>query len=118
MEEMHKDADRTTGRTSRRLSKPEDPDCENSTWEAGSSEERQTSLSREEEREPDKRSETPKSSTSILTAETFLSTGSRPTNCPLPEYGKQRGESDDADTTPKDPRLVDKETGNEYHPDD
>ena len=58
MEETHKDADRTKGRTLRRLSKLEDPWNGSNTWEAESSEERQKGLSPEEEREPDKRSGT------------------------------------------------------------
>ena len=75
------------GRTLRQLSKHEDPWSGNNTWEVESSEERQKGPSPEEERELDKCSERLMSSTSILTAGIFPSTGSRPNDRPLPEYG-------------------------------
>ena len=115
--EMRKDADRTTGRTWRRLSKLEDPAPESNTWGAENSEEKQTGPPLEEERDTGKFSEIPEHSTSILMEGISPERGNPPAGSPLLEYGKQRGESREEDTIPRDLERVDTKTGSEYPPD-
>jgi len=113
-------ADRTNKKTSRRLSRLEDPETEQKTWEAGRRGETQTDQS------PKGGGDTTRQKP--LKHRDFKSQTEGRINFPLerridrrnflPGRRKRRGESDEEDTTPKDPKPVDKETGKENFPEE